>query len=91
MPADNAVCDADAIRPLRPRDRGDDRHQSHHEGHADREVGQRLGAVQHIFGGDKAGTPEHDENRRRAARAARFRNVTIHLPTRVPDRMLCGQ
>jgi hypothetical protein len=45
--------------------------------------------VQHVFGADKAGTPEHDEKRRRRARG-KFRNVTIHLPTRVPDHMLCG-
>ncbi len=46
--------------------------------HADREIGQRLGAVQHVFGGDKAGAPEHDKNRRRRARGKVFK-VFFHL------------
>ena len=66
------------IRPFRPRDRDDDRHQPDHQGHADGEIGQRLGVVQHVFGADKAGAPEHDENRRRRARGKIF-EIMIHL------------
>jgi hypothetical protein len=64
----DAVGNADAIRPFRPSDGGNHRHQSDHHRHADREIGQRLGAGQHVFGSDEAGTPEHDKDRRRRAR-----------------------
>jgi hypothetical protein len=35
----DTVDNADAIRPLRPRDRDNDRHQNDHHRHADREIG----------------------------------------------------
>jgi hypothetical protein len=69
---DRAVHDADTVRPARPRDHDDDRHQPHHAGHADREIGQRLGAVEHVFGADEAGAPQHDKDRRRRARGKFF-------------------
>jgi hypothetical protein len=65
---DDAVGYAGTVRPSRPSDRDDNSHQPNHERHADREIGQRFGIVQDIFSGDKAGTPEHDKNRRRRAR-----------------------
>jgi len=86
---DDAVADARPIWPLRPRNRDNDRHQPDHQSHPDREIGQRLGIVQHVFGADKAGTPEHDKNRRRRARG-KFFKVLMHLPPSVPDRMLGG-
>ena len=78
-PGDDAVGDADPVGPFRPRDRGDHRHQADHQRHADSEIGQRLGIVHDVFGGDETGTPEHDKNRRRRARGKIF-NVMIHLP-----------
>jgi hypothetical protein len=51
-----------------PRNRDDHSHQEHHKRHADREIGQRIGIVHHVFGGDEAGAPQHDENRRHRAR-----------------------
>ncbi len=75
----HAVGDADPVRPFRPRDRGDHRHQADHQRHADGEIGQRLGIVDDVFGADEAGTPEHDKNRRRRARG-KFFNVLIHVP-----------
>src|ERR1700722_17106086 len=89
QPCDDAVSNPGAIRPLRPCDRDDDSHQSHHHGHPDRQIGQRLGAAQRVFGGDKAGTPQHDKNRRRRARGKTLK-ITIHLPPLMPDHMLCG-
>src|SRR6266481_2931952 len=86
---DNTVANARPIWPFRPRNRDDDRHQPDHQSHPDREIGQRLGVVQHVFGADKAGTPEHDKNRRRRARGNPFK-VLMHLPPSVPDRMLGG-
>jgi hypothetical protein len=87
---DGAVRNADAIRPAWPRDRHDNRHQSHDAGHADREIGQRLGAVQHVFGADEAGAPEHDKDRRRRARG-NFFEVASHLPPLLPDHVPCGK
>ena len=84
---DNAVGDARPIRPWRPRDRNDDCHQHNHHGHADGEIGQRLGVAQHVFGGDKAGAPEHDKNRRRRARGQFFK-VFAHLRLCLPEHML---
>jgi hypothetical protein len=76
---DRAVGDAYAIRPLRPRDRDNNGHQRHHHGHANREIAQRLGVIQRVFGGNKTGTPEHDKNRRRRARG-KILEIMIHLP-----------
>jgi hypothetical protein len=72
------------------RDRNDDRHQAHHERHADREVREGLRIPQHIFGADESSAPEHDENRRRRARG-NFFEVAGHLEPLLPDRMLCGK
>jgi hypothetical protein len=47
-------------------------------GHPDRETGQRVGIVHHVFGGDKTGTPQHDKYRRRRAFGKIFK-VTVHL------------
>jgi len=68
------------------RGRNDDRHQSHHARHANGEIGERLGIVQHIFGTDEAGTPEHDENRRRRTRGS-FLEVLVHCG---PDCLIMG-
>ena len=65
---DRTMYDADPVGPLRSRDPGDDRHQADHQRHADGEIGQRIGIMYDIFGGDESGTPEHDKNRRRRAR-----------------------
>ena len=65
---DDAVGYADTVRPSRPGNRDNNCHQSDHQHHADREIGQRFRVVQDVFGGDEAGTPEHDKNRRRRAR-----------------------
>jgi len=75
----HAVAYTGAARPSRPCDGDDDRHQRDHHGHADREIGQRLGISQHIFGGDKAGAPEHHKDRRRRARGKIFKAL-IHRP-----------
>ena len=75
---DDAVANARPVRPFRARDRGDDCHQYDHQGHADCEIGEGLGIVQHIFGADKAGAPEHDENRRRRARS-KILEIMTHL------------
>jgi len=64
----DAVANADTIRPFRPCDCDDNGHQPNHHRHADCEIGQRLGVVQDVFGSNKAGAPEHDKNRRRRAR-----------------------
>src|SRR6266481_2004896 len=86
---DNTVANARPIWPFRPHNRDDDRHQPDHQSHPNREIGQRLGVVQHVFGADKTGTPEHDKNRRRRARGNLFKVLT-HLPPSLPDRMLGG-
>src|SRR5882757_4338634 len=86
---DNTVANARPIWPWRPRNRDNDRHQPDHQSHPDREIGKRLGVVQHIFGADKAGTPEHDKNRRRRARG-QFFEVSVHLQLCLPEHMLSG-
>jgi hypothetical protein len=65
---DHAVDYAHTIRPSRPSDRDDNGHQPNHYRHADRQIDQRFRILQDVFGSNKAGTPEHDKNRRRRAR-----------------------
>ena len=86
---DDAMGNSDAVRPFRSRYCGDDCHEPHDQRHADREIGQRIGIVHDVFGGDKAGTPEHDKNRWRRARGQSVKFM-IHLLLSLPDRMLCG-
>ena len=40
--------------------------------HTHREISERLGPIQHIFGADKAGAPKHHKDRRRSATGHRF-------------------
>jgi hypothetical protein len=87
---DDAVPDLGAIRPERPDDGANDRHQHHDKRHADRQVGQGIGVVDNIFGADEAGAPQQDENRRRRA-GGEFVKVRGHLPPLLPDHMLCGK
>jgi len=75
---DHAVANACAIRPSRPCYRNDDRHHRHHERHADGQIGQRIGAVEHVFCCDEARAPEHNKNRRRRASGQSFK-VFAHL------------
>ena len=75
---DHAVCYAGTARPLRPGKGDDERHKAHHDRHSDSEVSQRFGVAQDVFGPNKAGTPEHDENDRRRARGQIFEPVA-HL------------
>jgi len=65
---DDAVGNANTVRPFRPCDRDDNGHQPNHHRHADCKIGQRFRIMQDVFGGNKAGTPEHDKDRRRRAR-----------------------
>jgi hypothetical protein len=54
---DDAVADLAAVWPGRADDGADERHQHHHDRHADRQKRQRVGIADHVFGGDKAGAP----------------------------------
>ena len=75
---DNAVGNANAIRPFRSRNCGDHGHQPDHQCHPDREVSQRVGVVHDVFGSDETGTPKQNKDRRRRARGKTVK-VMIHL------------
>ena len=87
---DGAVPDLDAVRPCRPGDGADDGHQANHNRHADRQIGQGIGIVDDILGADEASAPQQDENRRRRA-GGEFVKIFCHLPSLLPDHMLCGK
>jgi hypothetical protein len=66
-----------------------DSHDRHRQRHPNRQIGQRLGAPEHVFGADESSAPQHDENHRRRARRKSLK-ITIHLLPSVPDHMLSG-
>ena len=82
---DRAVREARAIRPFRPRNRRDDRHQADHDRHADGEISQGIGIVDDVFGADESGAPEHDEQDRCRAGGQGFL-IMVHRRPHCPTR-----
>jgi|GEM_PF-2219496 len=84
-----AVEDLGAVQPFRPRDRGDHRHHDHHERHADRQIGQRFGAAEGVFGADEAGAPQHHKDRR-GETSGRFLVALVHCRPSLPEDRAVG-